>query len=491
MDPRIRIVTTKLSILHLVRGTNKSMRLSILFILTISSLSSRITTQQLPRHATIRLDITVGEDAFSFSDTMIEETLLQQVRTINKHLKDWLGVHVQYAGFGKTNVKATPGQGLADYSKTLTFPVKGGRGNFYDSNKFRMFLVKGDFKERFTTSGLGNACKWDGHSAVVLTSDTSENTRNMERALLNDMGIVNSAVCSCENCILDPSSDSSVIPDCARQVLKKNLKAYELWCLTMDPQVAWTRKSVCGNGLVEGGEQCDCWVSDTACWACCDKISCTKDASCKANLKPIDTPTPKPVVPAPAPVAPLQPKPALPAPVPVTPPQLKPTAPRPVPESPPPVPVAPAPKPVPPIKKADPPSAPVTNDGGEEHTRSTQSTVALPQSTRARVAPNNKGSSKSGSLKWYIIGGSGAVVLVLLMLFAIIAVMLIRKNRSRSAAKRASKSRRGSSKHRGIPSKVAKSELRAKSSKLATPSSARSERSGLHYGKGGMTEFFG
>ena len=398
------------------------MRVDILIILIISlSLTSQITTQELPRHATIRLDITVGDGDFLLTDTMIEQTLMQMLHIINKNLKEGLGVHVQFAGWGKTRLKAAPGQGLAEYSKMLTSASEGkGKRNYYDNNMFRMFLVKGDFTERFTTSGLGNGCQRNGHSAIAITSDTSENARNMERALLMDMGIVNSAACSCENCILNPDSDSFVIPDCAREVLKKNLQAYQLSCLTQEPQVAWTKKAICGNGLVEGNEECDCWAADTECSKSCMEACCTTEESCKSSDN-IDTPQPKPV-PPPGKVEPY------------------------------------------------PPSGPGVKDGGAEQTRSTQSNAALPQSTSVRIAPQKTGTSQSGNLKWYIIGGVIAVVLLLLILAAIIAAKLLRKKRS--APEKPSLAQGGISKM----SKGPRSEMSATS---ASPGSS-----------GGATEFF-
>ena len=76
--------------------------------------------------------------------------------------------------------------------------------------------------------------------------------------------------CTCTgDCIMNDLmfSQSMVIPKCTRKFIKQSVPE----CLKTLPKISPAGAAVCGNGLVEREEQCDCFYRNTSCRITCDQ----------------------------------------------------------------------------------------------------------------------------------------------------------------------------------------------------------------------------
>lgn len=133
-----------------------------------------------------------------------------------------------------------------------------------------------------TGTSLGTACSPDSVAVVLMKQiDTGRRranhliARSMTAALLyslstslHPMGCVDGRICchcNNESCIMDDHpSESLRIPVCSKGIIMESVP----YCLKTKPSNR-SKIPICGNGLPEVNEKCDCHMEDTKCQTSC------------------------------------------------------------------------------------------------------------------------------------------------------------------------------------------------------------------------------
>ena len=119
----------------------------------------------------------------------------------------------------------------------------------------------------------------------VFKSDEELRDGLLKLLLLGQFGIDNRTGSTC-HCF----PPCSLFLDCAKEVIAGSFPECLYEIRKADTEA--DNVAICGNGLVEMGESCDCLVSDTDCRKCCDMTVCYKLAdTCSGvtyEVKPAD-----------------------------------------------------------------------------------------------------------------------------------------------------------------------------------------------------------
>ena len=203
-----------------------------------------------------------------------------------------LGIHIQRLPRARIPYEPAQGEDLNTYFERL------GSKQAVDTARFRQNPV--EFLVIFTLNGTQldvelpmywedpdrDACRIGSYVLMsvsradnVLKSDKELRDELLKLLLLGQFGIDNrtGSTCHCNN-------PCDLFLDCAKMVLEGNFPE----CLNVIRKADTEADDVaiCGNGLVEMGESCDCVVSDTKCQECCDMSVCIKLDPCIRTTLP-------------------------------------------------------------------------------------------------------------------------------------------------------------------------------------------------------------
>uniref|UniRef100_H2XTH9 Uncharacterized protein n=1 Tax=Ciona intestinalis TaxID=7719 RepID=H2XTH9_CIOIN len=130
-------------------------------------------------------------------------------------------------------------------------------------------------------------------TSVTLTHDFRNSTALVAMVMAHELGHnlgmehdTDSCACSQPSCIMDTFANGSGTDwtNCSRQQLDAFLQFHDPGCLlnVPNPSNIFTTP-VCGNGLVEAGEQCDCGFPGSCNTLCCNAATCMLWPSAQCN----------------------------------------------------------------------------------------------------------------------------------------------------------------------------------------------------------------
>uniref|UniRef100_A0A158R5T3 Disintegrin domain-containing protein n=1 Tax=Syphacia muris TaxID=451379 RepID=A0A158R5T3_9BILA len=152
-----------------------------------------------------------------------------------------------------------------------------------------IFLTREQFaNNEITSSTYGDACSSRATAIVTVTDTytTHETTSAVIHSLAHILGIGHDdSNCNCDQklCLMERSfgqlngTFAWEMSSCSVDHLNKNLKLGHLQCLLNKPHQFSQESSLdlCGNGVVNDGEECDCGSRDSCKDECCDPLTCT------------------------------------------------------------------------------------------------------------------------------------------------------------------------------------------------------------------------
>ncbi|GMR41859.1 hypothetical protein PMAYCL1PPCAC_12054 [Pristionchus mayeri] len=177
---------------------------------------------------------------------------------------------------------------LADSAATLAGLVDYSAGHLYNIPKDATVLFTGGrfANDEVTTSAFRSICT--ARATMVVKAVDAFSPMWSGQLLAQSMGHTlgldhDSASCACPNCIMNAKIgqlDSAFgwqFSKCSIARVHGIWQSGHVHCLLNKPFQESTLRS-CGNGVVEGAEECDCGSRDTCADACCDPLTCTLKA---------------------------------------------------------------------------------------------------------------------------------------------------------------------------------------------------------------------
>ena len=271
---------------------------SLFVLLLLVGFTQQHTPQPLPPYATIRmrfvLDETIGEATFPGTD----QRLTPVANMLNNVTSQALGIHIQRLPRARIPFQPVREEGFNAYFERL------GSKQAVDTARFRqspaefvvILTLRGTQLDaelpkywqhpdrdpcRIGSYVLMSVSRADG----VFKSDEELRDGLLKLLLLGQFGIDNRTGSTC-HCF----PPCSLFLDCAKEVIAGSFPECLYEIRKADTEA--DNVAICGNGLVEMGESCDCLVSDTDCRKCCDMTACYKLAdTCSGvtyEVKPAD-----------------------------------------------------------------------------------------------------------------------------------------------------------------------------------------------------------
>lgn len=151
---------------------------------------------------------------------------------------------------------------------------------------------------------LGTTCRSPPHAVSVIKYNTQSSVGRLRTAsvtahelghtvgildehyIASGQGVSSAAVycpsgCPDNSCIMNwqASDNTTSWTQCSRDTVREEEDKGRYRCTYNKPVRQTPNNTICGNGVVEVPEQCDCSLNDTNCLACCNQTSCTYKAN--------------------------------------------------------------------------------------------------------------------------------------------------------------------------------------------------------------------
>ncbi|XP_065661580.1 zinc metalloproteinase-disintegrin-like atrolysin-A isoform X1 [Hydra vulgaris] len=166
-------------------------------------------------------------------------------------------------------------------------------------NDNAQFITKKPFDKGFTAgkAPVGTMCS--GKNSVGINHDTYDNpvyiSNVVAHELGHNLGMVHDEHTQClcydnekSNCIMGSYLDGDVksFSECSVRYFNAFISSGKGACL-YDYPVGWVKPPICGNGIIEKGEECDCGSRKNCAFFgnCCHPVTCTlhKNATCASG----------------------------------------------------------------------------------------------------------------------------------------------------------------------------------------------------------------
>ena len=240
------------------------------------------TQQEMPPNASIRMRFVLDKTNFRETFLRKDQRLTRVSNMLNNVTSSGLGIHIQRLPRERITHKPAQGEEFSAYFERL------GKEGAVNTSKY--WEDPAEFVVILTLQGTQldeelarwshpdkDVCQIGSYFLMsvtradnVLKSDEDLRDELLKLLLLGQFGIDNrtGSICHC----LPPCS---LFLECTKTVIQGKLPKFRE-CLNMIRTANTTADDVaiCGNGLVEKGESCDCVVSDTKCRTCCDMSRC-------------------------------------------------------------------------------------------------------------------------------------------------------------------------------------------------------------------------
>uniref|UniRef100_A0A915PXI3 EGF-like domain-containing protein n=1 Tax=Setaria digitata TaxID=48799 RepID=A0A915PXI3_9BILA len=174
-----------------------------------------------------------------------------------------------------------------DIERTLSSAVEYVTGHIYHIAKDSslMFTSSKFVRDEVMTSTSGSICSSRATGLVVAvdTYTAHETGQLIAHNLAHTMGLDHDSLdCACDfiNCIMHKQAGNVGTPflwqfsKCSVARMHSVLQSGHLYCLLNKPLQASTLQQ-CGNGIIDGEEECDCGLREQCLDPCCDPVTCT------------------------------------------------------------------------------------------------------------------------------------------------------------------------------------------------------------------------
>lgn len=197
-------------------------------------------------------------------DGSVRRSVLKYGHNVSRLMEKEAGVSVQLVG--TPSLVMPTAENLNEYYELIVKEIKKKNIAF----EFMIFLTMFPDEDHQILDGGGEACKdWVLLSIMkpgsVIHDSESEVVRSIVTILMRLLGITpENKVC--------PANATTLIPACARDYIR----AHEPKCMKGPAVETETVRGgeVCGNGIQEKDELCDCKAENRTCTHCCDMSQC-------------------------------------------------------------------------------------------------------------------------------------------------------------------------------------------------------------------------
>lgn len=261
--------------------------------------------QQLGKHFTARLWVTVeNETYYNFlTDGRADELgraddRVARILHLANQLSRQVNLHIQYKGSDRLvdKVRADEASRYHFYyfqfkmqSKFERLDVSDDRlSDFFQIWTARVFPDTEPHMTKYRTF-----CQTNQMAILSLrkkdasVKSDEEIAQTVVHSLLTSIGVVGQQACQCDrgiNCILNRFPSVWSFPLCARQITEKRLD-FPNSCAAIPPNQKYSHLPICGNGVREREEECDCFNFNTTCRACCQE--CKRIDDCSNTESPV------------------------------------------------------------------------------------------------------------------------------------------------------------------------------------------------------------
>ena len=237
-------------------------------------------TQQMPPNATIRmkflLDKTIGKESFPGTD----QRLAQVSNMLNNVTSHALGIHIQRLPRQRIPDEPAQGEDFNHYFERLSKEVDATKYWESETEFLVVITLNGTPLDEehpiYWSHPNRDPCRIGSYVLIyvsraenVMRSDEELRDELLKLLLLVQFGIEHKKGSECDCFPPCPGFHA-----CAKKVIERKMPE----CLKKTRKANTTADNVaiCGNGLVEKGESCDCVVSDTKCREGCSMTFCDK-----------------------------------------------------------------------------------------------------------------------------------------------------------------------------------------------------------------------
>ena len=244
-------------------------------------------TLQMPPNATIRMRFVVDKTIFRMTFPGTDQRLTRVANMLNNVTSHALGIHIQRLPRSRIDrFEPAEGEEFSAYFERL------GKEGAVNSTKYRdtpaEFLVILTLHGTEMDEKLANWSHTDkdvcragsfvlmsvSRAGNGLKSDEELRDELLKLLLLVQFGIEHKTGSEC-----DCYPPCHGFHACAKKVIERKMP--ECLKVTRIANTTADFVAICGNGLVEKGESCDCVVSDSMCRKCCNMSACYKLDPCR------------------------------------------------------------------------------------------------------------------------------------------------------------------------------------------------------------------